>query len=338
MTCACLDFDARSPLARLYLGFPALRYQQQGYAVLPAGRGVKQPHRMLGDRGGVHWATTDPAMPPWAWGQDPAANIAVATGWRSRLVVIDLDVKAGADGPSEWGRFLGSNRLAMPATLPCWAETPSGGMHIWLRTPAGAAVRGVQGILPAVDVKGDGGYVLAAPSMLMQSAAPRPGGRDGGVVPVPYRWTSGCPCSVPEAPAWLLPWLAAAPAAVASGVTLPGGGPGPDLETLASTGIPKGHRNSELYRLACSRFRARGTSDLAGVLDDLRRVLHASDRSGFGDEELLTIARSAQAFVAGSVDTERRRQDEIREKVGWLFGRPSRSTRAATGAAPGAAR
>lgn len=315
MTCACLDYDARSPLARLYLGFPALRYQQQGYAVMPAGRGTKQPHRMLGERGGVHWATRDPAMPPWAWSRDPAANVAVATGQPSGLVVIDLDVKGGADGYASWAGFLGERRLQMPAPA-CWAETPSGGMHIWLRNPPGAAVPQRLGILPGVDVKGDGGYVLAPPSMLLASEAARAGGRSGEPVPVPYQWTAGCPCSVPDAPPWLLPWLAAA--APASAPAGQGGGAPVSLETLKSTGIPVGQRNSELYRLACAQFRRRGLADTAGVMADLQAVLAAGDSRGFSQHELAVIARSARSFVAGSEAQEKRWHDRVREMITWV--------------------
>lgn len=319
--CACLQYPGDHPLARLYLGFPALRYQQQGYAVLPLDRGGKRPHRMLGDRGGVHWATTDPAMPPWAWQQDPAANIGIATGWRSRLVVIDLDVKGGADGPAEWDRFVGLNRLQMPSPA-CWAETPSGGMHIWLRTPDGEHIP-ERHPLPAVDVKGDGGLIVAPPSMQLLSETARAGGRDSDPVPVPYRWLSGCPCSVPDAPPWLLPWLASAPSRPgAPGEDGDGSSSGLSLETAVRTGIPRGQRNSELYRLACARFRFHGTGPAshATVAGELRQVLAASDTAGFGPAELLTILRSARSFVAGSEEAEKQWNNQVREMITWPYG------------------
>jgi hypothetical protein len=305
VTCPCLAYGASDPVVnRLGLGAAALRYQHQGYAVLPLARGGKRPHRMLGDSGGVHWATRDKAMPPWAWGQDPAANVGVATGSPSRLAVIDMDVKNGAEGPAAFGRFLATYRLVMP-TLPAWAATPSGGLHIWLRVPAGVTVPERPGILPGVDVKGDGGLVVAPPSMQLRPAMARPGERSGDPVPVPYEWSAGCPCQVPDAPGWLLPWLQSAPVPV-TGVIGTGGTSGTGLDELVKTGVPRGSRNAVLYRLACARYRVHGTGpDSYGqVRAELEQVLAASDRGDFGGHELSTIMNSARRFVAAQETRE----------------------------------
>lgn len=89
--------------------------------------------------------------------------------------MIDLDVKREADGRATLAtleREIG----ALPPTLT--SETPSGGEHRWFRAPC-VPVRNAAGRIagrdaPGVDVRGDGGYVVAPPSTI-----------DGRA----YRWT-----------------------------------------------------------------------------------------------------------------------------------------------------
>lgn len=319
MTCPCLHFDAADPdVQRFGLGAAALRYQHQGYAVLPLTRGGKRPHRMLPYEGkgrdGVYHGSHEPMFTQGWWSQDKAANVGVATGQVSQLAVIDLDVKK-VNGIENFTRFLLDYGITCPLGAAC-VQTPSGGWHIWLRTSAGAAVPDRPSILPGVDVKGDGGLVVVPPSMLLTVAAERPGEPRGGAeAPVPYSWVSGCPHTVPDAPAWVLPWLLSAP---------PSGSPGhgesgesPDLASLKRTGIPRGQRNAELYRLACSLFRQRGTTIEASVSvkEDLMEVWAAGDRSGFTPSELLTIIDSARRFVAGQMEEETARNQRYIE---WM--------------------
>src|SRR5947209_12336724 len=202
----CLDVHPGSPaVARLGLGAAALRWQRLGYAVLALGVGSKRPHQLFASEhgpAGVHWATTDPAMVDYVWARDKLAGIGVATGQASRLLVIDLDVKDGLNGRIELGRFMLEHQLAVPMGLQ--VSTPSGGWHIWMRLPEGVSVPGRIGILPGVDVKSDGGYVVAAPSRVWLDSL------DGGRVLVPYR-ARGCPCELPMAPDWLLRWVEQTP-------------------------------------------------------------------------------------------------------------------------------
>lgn len=298
------------------LGAAALRYQQMGYAVLPLAPGTKRPHRMLGAEGGVYHATADWNLTPGRWGADKRAGIGIACGQVSQLIVVDLDVKHGADGPAEFARFAMG---CLPADMP-WARTPSGGVHLYLRVQPGEPVPNRQGVLPGVDVKGDGGYVAAAPSMIEMPYGERPDGQRGGVMPVPYTWEGGCPCSVPYAPGWLLEWAATAEQVWAPPVAgLMTGGP-VDLDELGKTGLPGGSRNITLYRLACQQYGRCGTSAAGheAVLAMLAPVLAATDRKDFGDGEVRTILYSARTFV----ERERAKSDEAARKAqAWLLRR-----------------
>lgn len=293
---------ADSPLVRrIGLGVPAMRYAELGFAVLPLQPGGKRPHAMLGDSGGVHKASRDPAWIRHCWGYDPRANVGIATGQPSGLCVIDLDVKGGVDGMDSLLRFMHgidppdrSRMLSLPQPFP-WVGTPSGGAHIWLRMPGPVPER--PGILPGVDVKGDGGLVVAPPSMRLMT------GREGDTVPVGYRW-NGCPCQAPPAPGWMAGWLRDAPSRA-----LPGRhdlDSLPDEQDMINAGIPAGQRNDTLYRMTCRLYRMAGTGPAGqeAVRARITRIWQACDRKGMGSRELEGILASGLKFVREAEQAE----------------------------------
>lgn len=316
MTCGHFSYSDqdRHGLDRYGLGIPAMEYQLAGYRVLPLVRGGKKPHRMLPEQGGVHHASGRPQDAARWWGADPAANIGVATGHVSRLAVVDLDVKGRYSGPESWQRFLRDHRLELsPAPV---VSTPSGGQHGWLRVPSGA-VPERPGILPGVDVKGDGGLVVVPPSMRLTTSLARPGEPGGDQVPVPYEWLAGsCMCRVADAPPWFLPWLASAPpAGVEASTLLPEDNGGAlDYRDLSRTGITAGHRNVTLYKLACQRYRVHGTtgSGPSQVADEIRVVWEAGDRSGMSWREVLVCLESARRFI------EKQQRNETMMRTQWM--------------------
>jgi hypothetical protein len=303
--------DSSAMIAELGgFGSAAARYQQMGYAVLPLERGGKKPHRMLpfGGQGhdGVHWADHDDRLIRWAWrDRDPAANVGVATGQKSHLLVIDLDVKGAHNGIKTFRDFLAAYDLSLDGwERPPVVVTPSGGQHIWLRTPAGLAVPERPGILAGVDIKGDGGLVAAPPSRKTQVGMQAPGNPAPEPVLVPYLWDSGCPCSVPEAPEWVFEWLAWTPPAPPGRPGELGEGSGLDFAHYAEHGAPVSERNVTLYKLACSRMRYwRG--DVSAVTADLRTVWDAGDKTDFGWREVMVIIESARRFHDNAVTRER---------------------------------
>jgi Bifunctional DNA primase/polymerase, N-terminal len=276
-----------------------------GYRVLPLEAEAKRPHRMLGHEGGVYHATSQPGQLAWWWHLNRWANIGVATGEPSQLVVLDLDIKR-ADGPANFRQFLEQYGLAVPWDV--LARTPSAGWHCWLRwLPQYGKCPDKTNILPGVDIKGSGGYVVAAPSYLVEPDSA------GGDMQVPYAWyRDSCPCSVPVAPPWFVQWVTTAPSAGSAGT----GGSGGDLdaEKVMTQGAPVGQRNEMLHKLACSRFRKYGTGPdgTAAVLADLRQAWAAGDTAGMSWREVRVIAWSARKFI------EKQEAAEAHSMAGFL--------------------
>lgn len=301
MTHRCFQFGEDDPLVADLgpFGAAAIAYARNGYAVLPLAPGRKPPHKMLGPTGGVHLATADARVIAGWWRADKTANVGVACGRVSRLVVFDLDVKHG-DGPAEFAEHLGSY---IPQDVT--AATPSGGQHIWLRLPAGMNFRGKQGLYPNVDVKADGGYVVAAPSLAQVTSAGH--GDKAAAVELPYRWRSGCPCRLPELPdaEAVAAWLERQPS---SAVRLGLEGAEPvDLEKLVAEGMSSGSRNITLYRTLCSLYRKYGAGpDAEPVIDHyLERIMARTDRTDFGDREVAAIRGYARTFAAAQEEAGR---------------------------------
>ncbi len=110
-------------------------------------------------RRGCKDATTDERRIRAWWRQWPDANVAVATGRDSGLMVIDVDPRHNGD--DTWDAL--QHELAVP---PTWeVRTGGGGLHAYFGYPAGAAITiGAAVLGPGVDHRGDGGYVVAPPS------------------------------------------------------------------------------------------------------------------------------------------------------------------------------
>ncbi len=135
---------------------------------------------------GLSSATTDEGTIRRWWSMWPTANVVIRTGEASGIIAIDAD---GEDGWRALGE-LESRLGALPPT--CISRTGRGGGHLVFTYP-GRHVPTKQKIAPGVDLRGNGGYILAAPS---QHASGRT-----------YRWEAGnSPHDHPPAalpPAWV---------------------------------------------------------------------------------------------------------------------------------------
>lgn len=122
--------------------------QNCGFSVFPCreDKAPATPH-------GFKDAMRDPAAVADLWRRYPGPLIGVATGAVSNLAVLDIDVKH--DPARAWWR---ENCGRLPVTRAY--RTRSGGIHLYFRHIAG--VRNVSGKpTVGVDVRGDGGYVIA---------------------------------------------------------------------------------------------------------------------------------------------------------------------------------
>lgn len=129
----------------------ALYYAAKGHPVFPCRPGEKTP----ATRHGFKEATTDPNMIRRWWITNPAYNIGLPTGLA--FDVLDWD------SPAWEIHDEGVMNDLCPVDWIGVASTPRGGLHIYV--PATGAGNSV-GLLPGIDWRGVGGYVLAAPSVV----------------------------------------------------------------------------------------------------------------------------------------------------------------------------
>ena len=141
----------------------ALKYASFGWYVFPLEG--KEP---MPTTSGFYSATRDPELIQFWWGNHPDRNIGIATGSKfSHLVVIDLDVKEGKDGTEslrEWEKEHGE----LPETVT--AISGSGGVHLYYYSDLPFTSK--RDIMDGVDIRADGGYIVAPPSIHPDTGRP----------------------------------------------------------------------------------------------------------------------------------------------------------------------
>jgi hypothetical protein len=232
-------------------------------------------------QGGFKTATTDLATVQRWWRQWPAANIGIATGDASGLVVVDVDPDHG--GVDTIRSLIGRNG---PLPRGPVVRTGSGGWHLYFRHP-GHDVRNSAGLLGAgLDVRADGGYIIGPPSRHATGGA--------------YRWREPVP-GLPDLPDWL---LTALERPQAEPRTDRFDGPVRLDRTLSAWAraalhgeaervrtAPQGQRNHTLNRAAFSL----GQIVESGILDAStveHTLMHSALTSGLGEREAALTIRS----------------------------------------------
>jgi putative DNA primase/helicase len=143
--------------------------------------------------GGIKWrdeSSNDSEKVAAWWRRWPSALIGLDVG-KARLVVIDADRHPGApDGVAALQRVVGGPMMALACPV---IETAGNGRHLIFAQPDGETFGNSSGALPkGVDVRGDGGYVIAPGSTRLDGArwATKPGTADlatafqAGTIPV----------------------------------------------------------------------------------------------------------------------------------------------------------
>lgn len=247
----------------------AIDYANQGFAVFPLYPKDKFPIYS----GGFKIATTNPKQIGAWWRKTPNANIGIATGQASGgLIIIDLDVddEKGINGfetMRDWERTHGE----LPDTSN--TITGRGGYHLLFK--ANAPIKNRVGVLPGVDVRGDGGYIVAPPSI-------HPNGRS-------YEWEQ----SIDE--------FGIAPVNDVVMAFISSGDAGTDGEFIVPDTIPAGERNNTLFKMACSLQSKRYS-------DNSIRILIESENQNrcvppLPDDEIEKILESALSFQKGIAPT-----------------------------------
>jgi putative DNA primase/helicase len=144
----------------------ALAYAAKGWKVFPAPPGSKKSYKSEKHSGGRKWGMTSDADEIRAdftrWSN---AGIGIPTGAVNGIVVIDADTIAGhgVDGIAALDQ-LQAKHGPLPDTLQ--ALTASRSLHNYLKHPGvGIKIKCSNSELgPGIDVKGDGGMVIAPPS------------------------------------------------------------------------------------------------------------------------------------------------------------------------------
>ena len=264
----------------------ALAYARHGIPVLPvhtpaadggcscARPGCDRPGKHPRLRHGLTDATTDPRRIEMWWARWPEANVGLRTG-----IVMDV-----ADVDTEEGRHALHHLVGGALPVGPQVRSGAGGWHLWFRpTGYGNRVR----LLPGVDWRGVGGYVVAPPSRHASGAAytwVRRPGRLPACPPALRELVAGPP--PPEFPA--PPRPIAYPDRYAQ-VAL-------EAETSRVAYAAVGSRNDTLNRAAFALGRLVG----AGMLDEhtvARELAAAARHAGLGRSETARTIRSG--LVAG---------------------------------------
>lgn len=149
------------------MGKEALRLaEEHGFLVFPVHPpqpgGGRSNGKLPAIRGWPEAATLDSKQINEWWRRWPNASIGVVTGERSGVFVLDVDLKQ--DGFDPLRQLVERLQCEWPNTL--FSITGSGGLHFYFKYDERHPVmNGTSSIGPGLDVRGEGGYVVAPPSL-----------------------------------------------------------------------------------------------------------------------------------------------------------------------------
>lgn len=138
--------------------FPAYEINSNGVCCCPQGKNCDAPGKHPRIKNGCKMATDNKNQVEQWWKTWPKANIGIATGKISDLVVLDIDKDKGGFASL---KTLKAQHGEFPVTT--LIQSGGGGLHYFFKSPK-AVVKNRVGLLPGIDFRGDGGYVISAPS------------------------------------------------------------------------------------------------------------------------------------------------------------------------------
>ena len=250
----------------------ALVYAKKGWPILPlhtaddkgcsCGKAdCSSPGKHPRTKHGVKDATKDGDRIRLWWEKWPDANMGIATGKVSNVVVLDVD--PGHGGQESLARLEQDHGL-LPQTLE--QKTGGGGRHLVFKRP-GMAARSRVGVAPGLDIRANGGYIVVSPSL--HASGER------------YIWVNG------GNPLALMPqWL--------EDIVSHNGRNSEGLSPSVAGSISQGERNNTLASLA-GAMRHRGMTQesiLAALLQENERRCDPP----LDDKEVETIAKSISRY------------------------------------------
>jgi len=245
----------------------ALYYAKLNWPVFPLTPGGKVPaiSKVRGGHGCLDATLNVDQIEAW-WREYPDANIGVATGRRSGLLAIDVDPRA----TPQWLASL--RELELPQTFT--VRTASGGFHLYLALPADSRITIGAALLPGIDWRGNGGYIVAAGSVVNDAT---------------YTIAKNLP-------------IAPAPSGLLKRIEAHKKFPRPVRSSDGHYVIPDSQRNATLFAMAC--LLRRFGIELNPIIESLRAVNADQCDPALADEELRTIAASAVRYAPADVPRE----------------------------------
>lgn len=269
---------ARHYAAKGWPVIPLHGIREDGGCTCRGGDTCSSPGKHPRNTHGLTDATIDPEIIQAWWGWWPDSNVGLATG--TVADVLDVDGKAGFESLCQ----LEAEGKALPEGSR--VVTGGGGWHIFFK-PTAAGNRAA--MMPGLDWRGKGGYIVAPPSLHVSGKRYK---RD---------IAAGSTDEIPEAPAWLLELVKPSTAAqrpqeasewLQGAVSTSYGQRALEAELAALALAPEGKRNHQLNASAFSLFQL----VKAGALDSDETWSNLSDvgyRVGLSAKEVGRTLQSA---------------------------------------------
>ena len=275
----------------------AKKYANMGLAVFPLRVKGKEPIT----ENGFKDATTDLRIIEKWWHDSPNSNIGIATGQMSGgLVAVDMDIDKdkGKDGYHIFKKWCDDNYLILPDS---WLSiTGRGGYHLLYRSkfPVPSKI----GWLDDVDIRADGAYIVAPPSI-------HPNGTK-------YEWEDAPDeCQLVSTDDIDVEFIMNS--VIASNIKT-------NQPLSVPDEIPEGHRDEIMFKLAC-KYQAMGMSDSA-MLAALQEENRVRCKPPLTDKEIHKKVEQAQKYQKGEVVTLENHSNELTRKSYGKTGRKIEET------------
>ena len=229
----------------------ALEYQRKGFSIIPLCAKGKKPllntwkefqNRRPSAREVCRW-----------WKMYPDSNIGIVTGAISGIVVVDVEKDGTIEG----------------FTPTVTAQTGGGGWHLYYKHPEIVVKNSVRKVATLTDIRGDGGYVVAPPS-IHQSG-------------LQYQWQiSPWDADLAELPLWVLGERG-----------IESGSVDTDWEKIFSSNVLEGMRNDTATKVAGKLLQAM-PEEVWPLGWELFRVWNARITKPLDDKELKAVWKSIQ--------------------------------------------